>query len=68
MKEFMPSPDFVKNTMEAIRAIEVKKPQLSWEATIRSIAGYAGAAGALIIGIINLLRFIATVYAPIGCH
>jgi hypothetical protein len=70
MKEFTPSPDFVENTMAAVRAIEVdeKSTRLSWYMIIRPVAGYAGAAGALLLGLVNLLRILAAVYAPVACH
>jgi hypothetical protein len=70
MKEFTSSPDFVEKTMAAVRAVEAeeKSPRLSWYMMMRPVAGYAGAAGALLIGIVNLLRLLAAVYAPVVCH
>lgn len=68
MKEFTPSPDFVQNTMAAIQSIEDKTPRLSWHTAIGLFAGYSGAAGALLIGIANLLRLLTALYAPVVCH
>ncbi len=70
MKEFMPSPDFVEKTMAAIRAAETQEraPRLPWFSVARPIAGYVGAAGALLIGAVNLLRLLGALYAPVVCH
>jgi hypothetical protein len=68
MNEFTPPPDFVQNTMERIRRIEGKSPRFLGNRTIGLLAGYVGAAGALLIGIVNLLRMLIAIYAPVVCH
>jgi hypothetical protein len=68
MKEFTPSPHFVHNTMVSIRQIEESKVKHKGLAVVSSSMQYIGIAGALFIGIINLLRLFAAVYAPIVCH
>jgi|WetSurMetagenome_2_1015567.scaffolds.fasta_scaffold258005_2 hypothetical protein len=68
MKEFTPSPHFVHNTMASIRQIEKSKRMHKGFAAVSATMRYAGMVGALLVGIINLLRLLAAVYAPIVCH
>jgi SRSO17 transposase len=68
MKEFNPSPDFVKNTMARIQHIEEQRQRKWRKSAIRVAAQYTGAAGAMLIGIVNLVRLFAMVYAPVVCH
>jgi hypothetical protein len=68
MKEFTPTPDFIQKTMSHILRIKEETPRVWLYSSRRSIAGYAGAAGALLIGIVNLVRLLATLYAPVVCH
>jgi hypothetical protein len=68
MKEFTPSPHFVHNTMVSIRQIEGSKRKPKGLAAMSVIVQYTGMAGVLLVGIINLLRLLAAVYAPIVCH
>jgi hypothetical protein len=68
MKEFIPTPHFVHNTMVSIRQIEGSKRMHKGLAAMSVIVQYTGMAGVLLVGIINLLRLFAAVYAPIVCH
>jgi hypothetical protein len=67
MKEFIPSQDFVKNTMASIRRMEQRRRHRGVSA-IRVVVQYIGAASAVLIGIVNLIRLLATVYAPVICR
>ncbi len=66
MKEFIPSRDFVKNTMAGIRRIEHRRqPGAS---LMRAVVQYGGALCAILLGLVNLARLLATVYAPVVCR
>jgi hypothetical protein len=68
MKEFTPSPHFVHNTMVGIRQIEESRVKPKGLAVVSSFLQNIGIAGALLVGIVNLIRLLAAVYAPIVCH
>jgi hypothetical protein len=70
MDEFKPSAEFVAITMKKIAVIPVKRSfmqRLSLAGT-HGFIRYVCPAGALLVGIVNLVRLLATVYAPSICH
>ena len=68
MKDFNPSSDFVKMTMARVQHIEEQRKKQWRESAIGLIAQYVGAIIAIVIGIVNLIRLFATIYAPVVCH
>jgi hypothetical protein len=69
MKAFEPSPDFVKNTMEKIHALDgaVSRP-LPRLFYLRAALQFGVSAGTLLLGAINMVRLLVTIYAPAVCH
>lgn len=68
MTEFIPSENFVEKTMTRIRMAEEKKGGLVKIQIFQIWVKYAGAAGVILVGVANIMRFLATIYAPVVCH
>jgi hypothetical protein len=71
MKKFEPSDVFVSKVMKSIYAYEKKEQrELSFAQALMAsrLVRYGMSAAGIVLGIINLIRLISTVFSPILCR
>jgi hypothetical protein len=69
MEEFEPSRDFVARVMKGVHALEQKQRAQLLPRLVASKAGsFACAAGAILLGLLNFMRFYYTLFSPVICR